>query len=139
MRYPELVIMRALIADPAVGRHIGFNVYPLIVPQSVAFPFVTYQRSGVERLVTLSTAPGIPNTKLDLRLFAKTYSQSREIADAIRSALDHYDKTVLGVSVYQVSISGESEDLVALEGGDMPPAWQTSFSLDIQWKEVPDA
>lgn len=136
MRYPEQIICRALSATPAVARHLGFRLYPMIVPTSAPLPFAVYQRNSVERQQTLGLPPGIPKTDLSLNIYAASYSQVREIADACREKLDHLDVTAQGVSVSNVTIEDESEDIVQLEGGDLPPAWQVTFRLTIEWSEA---
>ena len=135
MKYPEQVISRALSAAPDVARHIGFRVYPMIVPVSSDMPFVTYQRSRVSREQTLTTPARVPKTVIELNIFSETYAQVREIADAMRHTLDHYSGTVQGVTVAHVKIEDESDDMMQLEGGDMPPAWQVTLDLEIQWQE----
>lgn len=136
MRYPEQIIARAISSNPATARLLGFNVFPMIVPQSVALPFVTYQRTSVTRLASLGNAVGVPITRLELNIFSASYSETREIADAARELLDHYRTTTQGVTVSNVTIEAEAEDVVALEGGDLPPAWHVQIDLDIQWKEL---
>lgn len=136
MRYPEQIIARAISSNPATARVIGFNVYPMIVPQSVALPFITYQRSNVDRLTSLASAVGVPTTDLELNIFTASYTQTREVADAARALLDHYRTTTQGVTVANVTIEEETEDVVALEGGDLPPAWHVKLDLKIQWEEL---
>jgi len=136
MRYPEQILARAISSNPATARLLGFNVYPMLVPQSVTLPFVTYQRTGVTRLTSLSTAVGVPTTQLELNVFSASYTETREISDALRALLDHYGTTTQGVTVANVTIREETEDVVALEGGDLPPAWQVKLELEIQWEEL---
>jgi hypothetical protein len=70
-----------------------------------------------------------------VNIYAESYAQVREIADAVRELLDHYRASSQGVTVSNVIIEDETEDMVTLEGGDLPPAWQITFSLSIQWRE----
>lgn len=136
MRYPEQIIARAISSNPATARVIGFNVYPMIVPQSVGLPFITYQRTNVTRLTSLASAVGVPTTDLELNIFTASYTETREVADAARALLDHYRTTTQGVTVANVTIEEENENVVALEGGDLPPAWHVKLDLKIQWEEL---
>lgn len=136
MKYPEQIICRALSATPAVARHLGFRLYPMIVPTSAPLPFAVYQRNGVTRQQTMGLPPGVPKVDLSLNIYAASYSQVREIADACREKLDHLDVTAQGVTITNVTIEDESEDIVQLEGGDLPPAWQVTFRLSIEWSEA---
>lgn len=136
MKYPEQIICRALSATPAVARHLGFRLFPMIVPTSAPLPFATYQRTGVTREQTLSNPAGVPKVDLSLTMYAASYAVIRELADACREKLDHLAVTAQGVEISNVTIEDESEDIVQLEGGDLPPAWQVSFRLTIQWSEA---
>lgn len=136
MRYPEQIICRKLAATPAVARHLGFRVYPMMVPASAELPFATYQRTGVVRQKTLTVAAGIPTVTMVLNLYAESYQTVRELADSVRDTLDHFRQTVLGVSLDNVTIEDESESVIDLEGGDLPPAWQVSMIASIEWQEV---
>lgn len=136
MRYPEQIICRKLSSTPRVARHLGFRLYPMMVPASAELPFATYQRTGVLRQKTMSSPAGIPTVSAVLNLYAESYSRVREMADAVRETLDHFRATVLGVRVDNVTIEDESEQVVDLEGGDLPPAWQVSMIISIEWQEV---
>lgn len=135
MKYPEQILFRLLSATPSVARHLGFDVYPMLVPSSAELPFATYQRSSIERLQTLAAAVGVPTSTIELDIYCSSYSQARELGDEVKTLLDHYRGTTLGVTVANVTITNESEDVVQLEGGDLPPAWQVTFDLDVQWEE----
>ena len=136
MKYPEQIICRELSAAPEVARHLGFRLYPLIAPTSAPLPFAVYQRNTVTREQTIGLPPGVPKTDLSLMLFAASYSRAREIADACREKLDHLRVTSQGVTLSNVTIEDETEDIVQLEGGDLPPAWQVTLRVSIQWSET---
>lgn len=135
MRYPEQLIRRVMTADPKLARLLGFQVFPMIVPTSAQMPFATYQRSSVNREKAINSSPGVPRVDVDLNFFAERYSQVREIADTARELLDHMTADSQGVSVLNVTIEDESEDMIQLEGGDIPPAWQITMTLSVQWSE----
>ena len=136
MKYPELAIRRALTADPAFARLVGFRLFPMIVPTSAQMPFSTYQRTSVSRLNSINSPPGVPTVNVDVAFFAERYSEVREVADAARVVLDHLSTSSQGVTVSNVTIEDESEDMVQLEGGDIPPAWQITMTLSVQWSET---
>lgn len=136
MRYPEQVLCRKLAATPAVARLLGFRIFPMMVPASAQLPFATYQRTGVVRQKTLTVPAGVPTVTVAINFYAESYQTVRELADSVREALDHYRGTVQGVAVSNVTIEDESESVVDLEGGDLPPAWQVSMVANIEWQEV---
>ena len=132
---PEQVLMRQLLATPQVAIHVGLRVFPLLAPTSSALPFVTYQRTGVSREQTLSGAMGVPSVSVQFAAYAETYLQSRTIADAVRASLDAYAGSAFGTIVGQTQLTSESDDFVQLQGGDVPPVYQTTLTLDTQWSE----
>ena len=136
MKYPEQILVRTLSATPAVARHLGFRLFPLIVPNSAPLPFAVYRRDSLEREQTIGLPPGVPKVTVALMLFAASYASVRELADACREKLDHLRITSQGVEITNVIIEDESEDIVQLEGGDLPPAWQVTFRLSVQWREA---
>lgn len=135
MKSPEQIVVRTLCATPSVARLLGFRIYPVIVPASAPLPFATYQRTNIERQTSLSDPVGIPVVTMSLNLFSATYQEVRELADECRAVLDHLRGSWLGVSVSMVTIEDETDDIVQLEGGDLPPAWQVTMRISVQWEE----
>ena len=130
---PEQVLMRQLLATPQVAIQVGLRVFPLLAP--TALPFITYQRTGVSREQTLSGAMGVPTVSVQFAAFAETYLQSRTIADAVRASLDAYAGSAFATIVGQTQLTSESDDFVQLQGGDVPPVYQTTLTFDTQWSE----
>ncbi|MGE0294967.1 MAG: DUF3168 domain-containing protein [Hyphomonadaceae bacterium] len=83
----------ALREDAAVGAIVGAGasarVYPLVLPQSVNLPAVTYQRISTPRVVT-TTLSG-PNARVNCRMqvdcWAGTFAQAKALSSAVRAAL----------------------------------------------------
>ena len=136
LKSPEAVLLRALLADPAVALHVGRQVYAVLAPQSAEYPFVTYRRASIDREQTLGPPMGVPRVSVEYQVYGQTYEQARETADAIRSVLDGYGGAALGCTVSQVSLESESDDFVTLAGGDLPPAYQITMTFDVWWQET---
>jgi hypothetical protein len=135
LKSPEAVLLRALLASPAVALLMGRRVYAVMAPQSATYPFATYRRSAVDREQTLVAPMGVPRVSIEVQVYGGTYEQAREAADAIRSVLDGYGGSALGCTVSQVSLEAESDDFVTLQGGDLPPAYQITQTYDTWWQE----
>lgn len=135
LKSPEAVLLRALLASPAVARIFGRQIYAVLAPRSASFPFATYQRTGIDREQTLGSPMGVPTVTVSYEIFGQTYEQAREAADAIRSTLDGYGGSALGCTVSQVALDNESDDFVTLQGGDLPPAYQITMTFDVWWQE----
>jgi hypothetical protein len=135
MKSPEAVLLRALLAAPAVAILVGRKVYALNAPHSATYPFMVYRRSSIDREQTLSNPLGVPEVSIDFEVYGQTYEQAREVADAVRATLDGYGGSALGCTVSQTSLEAESDDFVTLQGGDLPPAYQITMTFDAWWQE----
>lgn len=137
LKSPEQLLANALLADPAVAAVLGQRVYPVIAPASAALPFATWRRTGVLREQTLSGPMGKGTVSLTLECYAETYGEARDIADKCRLVLDGFGTTVANyVSVRNVSLDTESDGVVQLAGGDLPPILMVSQQYSILWQEI---
>ena len=135
LKSPEAVLLRALLAAPAVAMLVGRKVYAVMAPQSATYPFVVYRRTSIDREQTLGSPMGVPRVSVEYQVFAGSYEAAREVADAVRATLDGYGGSALGCTVSQTSLEAEADDFVTLQGGDLPPAYQITMTFDTWWQE----
>jgi len=137
LKSPEQAAARAIIADPAVAMILGQRVWPVLAPASASLPFATWRRTAVTRTQGLGGPIGASTVQLAVGVYATTYEEVREAADAIRSSLDGWGGAVSEyVSVRNVSLDSESDGFVQLAGGDLPPVYQVTQSYSILWQET---
>ena len=137
LKSPEQLLANALVADPAVAAVVGQRVYPVVAPASAALPFVTWRRAGIQRTQTLSGPMGMGVVLLSVDVYAEKYGEARDIADRCRSVLDGYGTAVENyVSVRNVSLDTESDGVVQLAGGDLPPILTVNQQYSILWQEI---
>jgi hypothetical protein len=137
LKSPEQLLANALVADPAVAAVVGQRVYPVVAPASASLPFVTWRRTGIQRTQTLSGPMGMGLVLLSVDVYAETYGEARDIADRCRSVLDGYGTAVENyVSVRNVSLDTESDGVVQLAGGDLPPILTVNQQYSILWQEI---
>jgi hypothetical protein len=135
-KYPEAVLRTALVANTAVTSIVSTRIYPVLAPASAALPFVTWRRTGISREQTLSAPMGVPRVSVDYSIYAATYEQARDVADAMRLCLDGYGGTADNTEVKQTSLENESDDFVTLAGADMPSVYQITQTYDVWWQET---
>ena len=135
-KYPEAVLRTALVANAAVTALVGSRIYPVLAPASAVLPFVTWRRTAIERSQTLGSPMGTPRVSVEYSIYATTYEQARDVADAMRVCLDGYGGTADNTEVKQTSLENESDDFVTLAGADMPPVYQITQTFDIWWQET---
>jgi hypothetical protein len=137
LKSPEQLLANALVADPAVANVVGQRVYPVVAPASAALPFVTWRRTGIQRSQTLSGPMGMSVVLLSVDVYAETYGEARDIADKCRAVLDGYGTAVGNyVSVRNVSLDTESDGVVQLAGGDLPPILTVNQQYSVLWQET---
>lgn len=136
LKSPEQVLKHRIETTPVLARLLGYRTYPVLAPMSAALPFVTYQRSLIERNQTLSLPVGVPRVSVEMATYAATYEAAREVADALRSALDGWSGSAYGVEVKHVALETERDGFVQLDGSELPPVYQITQTFDVAWQET---
>ena len=104
-----------LSANAGLTALIGGRVYANKLPQGVTLPALTYQRISSPRRHTHDSngATGTAHPRFQLDCWSTTYEGAKDIADALRSALNGYRGTmgaVDPVTVQSALIDDESFD-----------------------------
>ena len=85
---------------------VSTRIYPLIAPQGVTYPAVTYQRiSTMPREVAMGSDPGIARARIQVTAWGDTYTSVKAIADQIRLALERYNTT----GIFDIYIIAEND------------------------------
>jgi hypothetical protein len=135
---PEKAVADALVSDPDVAAILGDRIHPVVAPATETLPLATWRRQAVTRETTLgNTRGGLPVVTLALELYAETYQEVRELADACRLKLDGWGTAVASsVSVRHVALQNEQDGFVQLAGGDLPPVFSVTQTYTILWQET---
>lgn len=136
MKSPENVLRNAIISDASVTSLVGHRVYPHVAPSADLIPLIVWRRSTVSREQTLGLPMGVPRVTIEYQIFAATYYEARQIADAVRDVLDGYGGFFDNTEVRQVSLESESDDIIALDGGETPSAYSVTQDYDVWWQET---
>lgn len=136
MKFPESVLRNAIISDASVTQYVGHRVYYDIAPAEDALPFVNYRRANITREQTLSNPMGVPTVSVDVTIYAVTRTESRKIADAVRAVLDGYAGSFDNTRIRQTSLESESDDVIALDGAEMPSVYAVTQTYDLLWQET---
>jgi len=136
LKSPESVLWNAVISDASVTSLIGHRIYPQLAPAVDALPFMTWRRTSITREQTLGIPMGVPRVSVDFIVFAETYVAARKVADAVRSVLDGYGGRFDNTEVKQCSLESESDDVVSLEGSEVPNAYAVTQTYDVWWQEI---
>lgn len=103
----EEALSSRLTGDVAVSALIATRLYPARLPQDVTYPAVVYTRIDTEPTSAFGTAATLMNSRVQFDCWAKTYSEVKAVANAIRASLDALDTTILSVRIYGIVYSSE--------------------------------
>lgn len=135
-RSPEAVLRNALISDASVTQYVGHRVFYDLAASEDSLPFITYRRADIRREQTLSYPMGVPTVSVEIAVYATSRLVARKIADAARSVLDGYVGSFDNTTVRQTSLESESDDVIALDGAELPSAYAVTQTYDVLWQET---
>lgn len=137
LKSPEAVMRAALVGNAAVQSLVSGRIYPLrhVGPQPIAFPLIIWRRAGVIREQTLGLPMGVPRLTVELYVYGTTYESARDLADKCRQVLDGYGGTLDNVTVRQVALVDEEDDLVMQEGSESS-LYSVRQNYEVWWQET---
>ena len=133
---PEMVLHNAITSDASVTSHVGHRVYPHLAPAVDDMPFISWRRVSIRREQTLSNPMGVPFVQVEYLIFAESYLESRQIADAMRAVLDGFNGSFDNTTVRQTALESEEDQVVSLDGSEVPNAYAVSQTYEILWQET---
>ena len=101
-----------LSANEDVTRMVCDRIYPLVSKVDCEFPFIVYQRMSV---VPSYTKDGLiaEEQNYNITVLADTYSESVELADAVRDALELERGTFAGQRIRNIKLTSVNESWVS--------------------------
>jgi hypothetical protein len=134
---PEQAVRWLLLTSPRVARYAHMGVHPMLAAPGDQFPFIVYTRSQGERTPQITLGASVaPQESIEVTVYATSYSEARELADAVRSVLDGYCGDVGGVTIDGIIPNGETEDYVSFGGEQIASAYQVTLTFTVQWNIV---
>lgn len=106
----DKALFTLLTEDPSVAGIVGAAVYPPPAAQNPTYPLVTYQQISGPRSYTHDGPDGMARARYQIDAWAKTSTEARELAEAVRVALSGYRGTVPGTDVKIDSAFLENEE-----------------------------
>ncbi len=136
---PEKHVFLRLVTTPAVARIVGFQVYPIAVPNTNAdMPFLVYRRSNITRDHDLAGPLFRPVVNLQIAAWARNYNAVRELSEEVRLCLDGHTGTLAGVTIQDMRLTSEVDDFLdpTVSGSTLPPAYEVRQLYQIRWQEA---
>jgi len=102
--------VRELLSKSDEVRAITARVFPISVDEAV-LPYISYRRTKMQQVPTKRGMPGADTVEVEVNCFAKTYGESIDLAEAVRSAMDGACLTLDGgLCMRSCYLSDGSED-----------------------------
>ena len=134
---PEDVVYQRLASTPGVARYVGFQIFPVAVPNGAEFPFVVYRRANISRESTLGGPLLMPEVNLQIASWSLTHDAARRLADEVRLSLNGYTGSLGGCKIHDMRLVSETDDYLdpSAVGAQLPPAYETRQLYQIRWTE----
>lgn len=105
------VINALLNADRALSEMIGSRVFPIVSKEGTQYPFVVYRRNSV---IPTYCKDGLASetASVDIVIASNTYTNSIEVADRVRAAIDKRACVFQDTTVTNIEMTTAEEDFV---------------------------
>lgn len=100
-------IYTALSGASGIAALVSTRIYPLVLPQSVTYPAISYQR--------ISNSPqqgstALRSTRYQINCWALTYAAAQGLATAVKAALEEYTATATAPRIKMALVVNELDD-----------------------------
>ena len=105
------VINALLNADRSLSEMIGNRVFPIVSKEGTQYPFVVYRRNSV---TSTYCKDGLASetASVDIVIASNTYTNSIEVADRVRAAIDKRACVFQDTTVTNIEMTTAEEDFV---------------------------
>ena len=100
-------IVYELLSGNADVMAIARKVFP-VVTDKAELPYVAYRRATLTQ-ATVKSGQGADSVVMEIHCYAATYSESVELAEAVRAALDHQQATKEGLTMRSCTLTDAVE------------------------------
>lgn len=133
----ETALFKLLADDAAVGAICANRIYPKWAPQGTAMPAVTYDQLAGERLQVTSGPTGNVDSTFEFTCWAKSYLETRTLADAVRQVLDGFDGVSDTITIQSIQLEDESDVPSEVAGVDVLKRFGKILSFAVWFDETP--
>lgn len=105
------VINALLNADRSLSEMIGNRVFPIVSKEGTQYPFVVYRRNSVTPTYCKDGLAS-ETASVDVVIASNTYTNSIEVADRVRAAIDKRACVFQDTTVTNIEMTTAEEDFV---------------------------
>jgi hypothetical protein len=78
---------------------VGTGIYPGVAPESAGTPRIVYQEITLLPVSAMGSDTGLMRSRMQVSVWGADYTQSKDVADQVRDALQRYRGTAGGIEV----------------------------------------
>lgn len=124
MALVEAWLWNRLKTEAGIVAIAGTRTYALYAPQNLEEPFITFRRVSTQRSYTSRKNDGIPVITFDINCWVKDdYAQAKQLANAVRIAVDGYRVDTVDFDVRRAFVLDESDITEPPDWGRENPDW----------------
>lgn len=86
------------------------EIYPVIADHEAKYPFATYRRTGLTTYTTKNISNYSEHVLLDISIASQNYDESIELADKVKTALEHLKGIKDGIYVEGIDTIDANEN-----------------------------
>jgi len=109
MSLPEEHLYSRLVNFSGITSLISSRVYSLKLPANCTFPAVTYFRVSSNPVESMTGSTALSFARFQLDSWAKTYLESKNLAEQVRLCLQGYKGTIAGITFFGVNFIGDRD------------------------------
>lgn len=129
MAFPEKWLRARLDSATTAG------IYPVLAPQNAPFPLVVYRRTGTRRDRAMNVNVGRPVATFSVSIVCETYTQAKDIADAIRLAVDNFTGVYQGITIVSAALASEADNMERPPEGQAKPLYRVDQVYEVKYHE----
>ena len=111
------------------------SIHPILAPQNAPFPLVVYRRTGTRRDRAMNMNVGRPLATFSVSIVSETYSQAKDIADAIRLSVDNFTGNSQGVTIVSTALVSEADNMERPLEGQAKPLYRVDQVYEVRYHE----
>lgn len=105
----EGALIDLIKSDAAIAALVNGRVYPLRRPQGSAFPAIVSTRVSGQPLYDDDGEVGLQNARVQVDSIALTYTQAKDLAQAVRAALTAFSGVHAGINFSYIMLDEERD------------------------------
>lgn len=111
------------------------GIYPILADINAPFPLIVYRRTGTRREKSFGGNPGAPMATFSVSIVSESYSEAKDIADAVRLSVDNFTGDSNGVKISYVALASEADNMERPPEGRAKPLYRVDQVYEVRFHE----